>query len=136
MRDEDRVSISTTHSQNDTLTSSRRDSSSEIKEKRENDERKNTNNYPSDEQKREMNSDIKRNQQHEEDIEAIGSLPMPQEALSTGAELQDQYFASKDCSKASSQHDSNVIGWDGPNDPTNPKNFSDRKKWITTLLFG
>jgi len=102
MHEEDRRHSISTHSQNDTLTS--------ITIENGNDDR------------------IKRtNVQNEEDIEAIGSLPLPQEAV------QEEYSTSKE---VISQHDSNVIGWEGPNDPNNPKNFSNRRKWISTLLFG
>lgn len=33
-------------------------------------------------------------------------------------------------------NDSNVVGWDGPGDPANPKNFPRRKKWILTAICG
>ncbi|MCO5565330.1 hypothetical protein L7F22_019003 [Adiantum nelumboides] len=76
MHEEDRRHSISTHSQNDTLTS--------ITIENGNDDR------------------IKRtNVQNEEDIEAIGSLPLPQEAV------QEEYSTSKE---VISQHDSNVIG--------------------------
>lgn len=34
------------------------------------------------------------------------------------------------------QVDSNVIGWDGPDDPANPRNFPIRRKWLLTFLCG
>lgn len=32
-----------------------------------------------------------------------------------------------------SEKDPNVVGWDGPDDPKNPKNWSTHKKWIGEL---
>lgn len=32
--------------------------------------------------------------------------------------------------------DPNLIEWDGPDDPENPMNWSNRKKWITTMALG
>lgn len=29
--------------------------------------------------------------------------------------------------------DPNMIGWDGPDDPTNPMNWPEKKKWATIL---
>ncbi|KAK7204377.1 major facilitator superfamily protein [Myxozyma melibiosi] len=31
-------------------------------------------------------------------------------------------------------HDPNVVGWDGPDDPANPFNFSNRRKWCITMI--
>jgi DHA1 family multidrug resistance protein-like MFS transporter len=31
------------------------------------------------------------------------------------------------------QNDLNLVGWDGPDDPENPMNFSKTRKWIITL---
>ncbi|KAI0281088.1 MFS polyamine transporter [Russula brevipes] len=33
-----------------------------------------------------------------------------------------------------SEADSNIVTWDGPNDPTNPRNWSRKYKWFITLL--
>jgi hypothetical protein len=30
--------------------------------------------------------------------------------------------------------DSNLVGWDGPEDPENPKNWPSRRKWAATLV--
>jgi hypothetical protein len=32
------------------------------------------------------------------------------------------------------QTDPNAIGWDGPDDPANPMNWPDNKKWATVIL--
>ena len=31
--------------------------------------------------------------------------------------------------------DPNVITWDSPDDPANPRNWSPRRKWFITILF-
>ncbi|KAG8976550.1 hypothetical protein FRC05_003389 [Tulasnella sp. 425] len=36
--------------------------------------------------------------------------------------------------KPSQDVDSNVVTWDGPNDPANPQNWSAKKKWIATTI--
>lgn len=33
-----------------------------------------------------------------------------------------------------SEADPNLVSWDGPNDPTNPQNWSTRYKWFITLV--
>ena len=33
------------------------------------------------------------------------------------------------------QWDNNVVGWDGPNDPLNPQNWSKSKKYTTTVFY-
>ena len=36
---------------------------------------------------------------------------------------------------ASEEHpDPNKVGWDGPDDPQNPQNWSNRRKWFITIL--
>ncbi|KIO33904.1 hypothetical protein M407DRAFT_60350, partial [Tulasnella calospora MUT 4182] len=37
-------------------------------------------------------------------------------------------------SKPSQDVDSNVVTWEGPNDPANPQNWSGKKKWIATTI--
>lgn len=32
--------------------------------------------------------------------------------------------------------DSNLVDWDGPDDPKNPQNFSRKRKWIITINMG
>lgn len=32
------------------------------------------------------------------------------------------------------QNDPNAIGWDGPDDPANPMNWPDNKKWATVIM--
>jgi DHA1 family multidrug resistance protein-like MFS transporter len=34
----------------------------------------------------------------------------------------------------STQEDPNRVTWDGPNDPTNPQNWSKTRKWLITVL--
>lgn len=31
-------------------------------------------------------------------------------------------------------YDANVVGWDGPNDPENPVNWTDKKKWLNIAV--
>lgn len=38
--------------------------------------------------------------------------------------------------KESNNKDSNLIEWDGPNDPENPMNWPAKKKWIVTIALG
>ena len=33
------------------------------------------------------------------------------------------------------QEESNLIGWDGPNDPENPQNWSNSRKYLTTCFY-
>lgn len=73
---------------------------------------------------------------NEADLEAMGNIPIPQEAISTDIEVQDESYQSKQTSTIAPEQNANLIGWDGPNDVNNPKNFSKKKKWTTTLLFG
>ena len=32
------------------------------------------------------------------------------------------------------KEDPNKVGWDGPDDPTNPQNWTQRRKWAITIL--
>lgn len=34
------------------------------------------------------------------------------------------------------EHDTNLVDWDGPDDPYNPQNFSRRRKWLITINMG
>jgi hypothetical protein len=40
----------------------------------------------------------------------------------------------KDASPITSQEDLNIVTWDGPDDPTNPQNWSKLYKWFITVL--
>lgn len=33
------------------------------------------------------------------------------------------------------EEESNIVGWDGPNDPENPQNWSKRRKYTTTVFY-
>ena len=39
----------------------------------------------------------------------------------------------KQSSKSFKQKDPNIVTWDGPDDPQNPKNWSSKRRWIATL---
>ena len=37
-------------------------------------------------------------------------------------------------SKATGETDPNIVDWDGPDDPQNPKNWPDSKKWLNVAV--
>jgi hypothetical protein len=37
-------------------------------------------------------------------------------------------------SPSQDEADSNIVTWDGPNDPTNPRNWSVKYRWFVTIL--
>ncbi|GME46663.1 putative mfs multidrug protein [Neofusicoccum parvum] len=57
------------------------------------------------------------------------SLPLP-----CDDEEKQQQDATSTSSSHSNDADPNIVDWDGPNDPENPMNWTDKKKWTNIAL--
>ena len=47
-----------------------------------------------------------------------------------GSETEADLEAGTGIERAKTETDPNVVDWDGPDDPENPMNWSDKKKWL------
>lgn len=72
-------------------------------------------------------------QTHQDDL-AINHSPRDLEKGDTASSEQAQVNVQGQ-EKSQVQRDSNVVGWDGPNDPENPQNWSLSKKYTTTVFY-
>ena len=79
--------------------------------------------------------------------EPVSINPHLEEDLRQASELRAEEYGGDDprepCSKEQgaislpqeiATPDLNKVGWDGPHDPANPQNWSNRKKWMVTCL--
>lgn len=94
--------------------------------------RKSEDKRPSNETENEDRSKQWHSQQHGDslDLEQTTAQPMADDARSKVEEKKENVQGQ------TPSEDPNVIGWDGPDDAENPKNFAKRKKWTLTLMFG
>jgi multidrug resistance protein len=53
--------------------------------------------------------------------------------LERNQQPQEELKKSKSARSARSRENSKTVDWDGPNDPENPKNWPNRKKWAATV---
>lgn len=75
------------------------------------------------------------NSEHEEnvDLEAAGQK---RSIIDTNAEAnqKEEQQTIIHIDSDGERADPNIVGWDGPNDPKNPLNWSDRAKWNNILV--
>ena len=76
-------------------------------------------------------------------VTAAESVPLPhlndelqQEGLAGDSDLLDPKDTAVTPSPSPSQDEanSNMVTWDGPNDPRNPRNWSVKYRWFVTVL--
>lgn len=63
--------------------------------------------------------------------------PVVADAGDAGSELStiaEPTPEKQDRSPVSAKADPNIVGWDGPDDPYNPQNWSPHRKWIAMTI--
>jgi hypothetical protein len=59
-----------------------------------------------------------------------------EEIRDEGIDLERRASTPAALSTSGATHDENLVTWDGPNDMSNPMNWSIPYKWVITLMFG
>ena len=62
------------------------------------------------------------------------SDPAEKVLIKATSKLADQSNGNVDPEKIPQYEVANVVDWDGPNDPENPMNWSNSRKWLTISL--
>lgn len=66
------------------------------------------------------------------DIEKVGITPERQSTLQTADHVTQAATEKKEAGNPS--HDEEAVNWDGLDDPENPMNWPDNKKWLNIIL--
>jgi multidrug resistance protein len=68
-----------------------------------------------------------------ETAETFDGATITPDPTGSGTDLEENR-ATAEKQESAEETDPNVIGWDGPNDPLNPMNWPDNKKWLNVAV--
>lgn len=83
-------------------------------------------------------TDLSEKNEESEDEPADGIMPEVRDGIEderdVDLEAAPKFERKKTSKSAKSIRDPNLVSWDGPSDPANPKNWSMGRKWAATLV--